>query len=291
MPWYVLTHIPKQPGNPTRIALKTVEIFNRSHGSSLTLFAPTIKERIAINGTEENIERALTYHYVFLKATLEEAMQLCALDNGFSLVLSRSSAVNRYAILSDEDMAVFQRIAAVYKYNLSFFSIEDVDLEKGDKIEIVGGEFAGLKGTFLYQPRSNKGNVVITTDNNFASMVFNIKVSQVRILEFSPSTNRYYDIIDAFIPRLLDAKATVDAGKQLTERQLERLVVFTRRMGSVKLDNHKIEAKLLGLLLRANILMKAPESEIALLRARLLKRLPAVTNPKTLCFLKDLLNE
>ena len=288
MPWYVLNHISPTPGKSMRPAQQAVDNFNRTNDARVDFFAPTIREVRVKNGQEEAVERPLTYHYVFLRATEEEAKRLCALDNGFSFVIDRAGN-SRHAIVSDKAMTAFQQIARHYGNTLPFFSLDAVDLQEGDRIEIVDGDFAGLEGTYLPRERSNKGNVVITSDSGFASMIFDVKASHIRVLEFAPGTRRPYDIIDAFVPRLRGALQTHNSGQPLTERQLTDLLLFIRRMENVRLDNHKIEAKLLALLIAAKRLLGSDEASIRPLLDRYQRRRLAVTNPKTQLLLKELL--
>lgn len=286
--WFVLNYISPVPGRNRERAESEVERFNRSNNTDLQLFAPTIRQTRIKNGREEVIERPLTFHYVFLHATEQEAKRLAGQDNGFSLILSHTGGQDRYAVVSDAAMASFQRIALHYGNTLPFFSLNDVDLLQGDRIEIVDGEFAGLQGTYLPSPRRASGNVIVTADNEFASVIFDVKASHIKILEFSKSTRRPYDLIDAFIPRLLSAKETIESGESLSQKQLTDLILFTRRMEDARLDNHKIEAKLLGLLIAAKRLLGADDATLLPLRQRYARRLPTVTNPKTLALLHSL---
>lgn len=269
------------------VARRIVDSFNHVNGTSIELFAPTFRQTLIRNGREVAIERPLTYHYVFLNAEAEEAKRLCSAGRGFSFVLT-PGAEHRHAIVDNQTMAAFRRIAAHYGNELPFFSLYDVDLEEGDKIEIVDGEFAGLTGTYLPRARSNKGNVVISGSGDFAGVIFDVKVEHIRILEFSKTSRRAYDQIDAFAERLRDAKATLDAGNSLTQKQLTSIILFVRRMEKAQLDNHKIEAKLLGLLLAAKRMLGRPGIEIAKLRERFERRRASITNPTTLRLLEEL---
>lgn len=288
MPWFVLNHISAAPGKSIPQAQRAVDTFNRLNDTDLELFAPTIRQTRIKNGSEEIIEKPLIFHYVFLRADEAEAKRLCALpDNGFSFVVVRNSD-QRHAVISDDEMEAFKLIAARYGNTLPFFNLDDIDLTEGDKIEIVDGEFAGLTGTYIPRPRSSSGNVVISADNGFASMVFDVKAKYVRILQFAPATKRQYDIIDAIIPKLKAAKAIIDKGQRLSQRQLSDLLLFTRRMENVRLDNHKIEAKLLALLIVAKRLLGIDEETLRPLLLRFARRRHAITNPKTLSLLRSL---
>lgn len=274
--WHVL-HFIRKPGAPA--PQKHIDDFNRD-GARLELFAPLIRPAHMVNGRVVYRDRLLTYHYVFVKGSLAEVKALCASPvNGFSMLLDRGSE-RRYATLSDEAMESFRIIARVHTNTVPFYSIDDIDLEEGDTVEVVDGPYAGLRGTFMPRARSRKGNLVIAATADMGAVVWDIDARYVRILEFARDTRRQYDILDSFIPRLLPVLRRFHAGERLPEKDKSLLNVFNRRMGAVRLDNHKAEAKLLATLMCVQTVTgdsKGYETS----SARFGKRRKDLTNPWT----------
>lgn len=248
-------------------------------GCQLELFAPTFVKAVNINGRQIKREQPLTFHYVFVRGTLDEIKRLCGLSNGFSFVLNRSSE-ERYATVDDKRMDDFKAIARAYSNSLPFFALDDIDLEAGDKVEIVEGSFPGLVGYYMPKAKSTSGDIILSVTQNLGTVVYDVKAKYVRVLEFSKKSRRSYDQIDAFIPRLLQALRHYHEGVVLSDKEKSGIALFARRMSVVKIENHKLDAKLQALLFGAyQILGNIVESKRA--KDRLIKISHSVTNEWT----------
>ncbi|MCM1296090.1 MAG: hypothetical protein NC311_11160 [Muribaculaceae bacterium] len=271
--WYVL-HFINKSGKPT--PKRHIDDFNKE-GHSLELFAPIVRMAHAVNGKVEYKEKSLTYYYVFVKGVFDEIKELCGRQgNDLSFLLDRGSA-NRYATISDSSMDNFKIIARAHTNTVPFFNIEDVELSEGDLVEVVGGDYDGLKGSFMPKPRSNKGNLVIAVTAALGVVAWDINAKNIRILEFANDTRRQYDLVDSFIPKLLPILRKFHAGEDLTTKEKSQLTVFNRRMGAVTTPNHKAEAKLLATLMCVQILL-GDLAAFRLTEKRFEKRKAALTN-------------
>lgn len=267
MPWYVLNHILRSGHRDE--ARRAVERFNRSRGVALRLFAPTyvVREQTPEGQTRMRVA-SLTFHYIFVQGDLSQVKQLCSLENGFSLLLNHGGS-ERYAIIPDAQMRHFQTIARAYENNLPYYPLADIELESGDLVEVVNGDFPGLIGTYMPRHGGKSGNIVLQVAQNLGTIAYDIKATDVRVLRFAKDSTRAYDQIDAFVPRLLDAIQSHCAGMRLTTAQRAVLAVFFKRMEVVKLANVKLEAKLQALLCAtAQILGDVDQAETRRLRYR-----------------------
>ncbi len=275
--WYVLNHIAT---SPKATAQKAVDRYNAGQGTAVELFAPTYVVREERDGETRFRTANLTFHYIFVRGTLSEIRSLCSQPNGLSLLIDRGNA-ERYATVDDRTMANFRNIARAYKNCLPYFSLADIELQDGDLVEVVRGDFPGLIGTYMPHPRSKSGNIVLNIYNNVGTIVFNVKATDVRVLQFSQRTTRANDQIDAFVPHLLDALCLHHAGQPLPDALAAKLAVFTGRMAVARLNNRKLDARLQILLHAAcHITGNTAESAAALARYDRIRQ--AVTNEHTL---------
>ncbi len=242
------------------------------------LFAPVFRPAQIVNGKVVFREKLLTIYYVFVKGTLTDVKELCAKpDNGLSLMLDRGSD-NRYGIISDTAMNNFKIMARIFSNEIPFYNIEDVKLEEGDVIEVIDGNYAGLVGTYMPKPRSNKGHLVIAANGKMGAIIWDIDAKYLRILKFADNTKRQYDILDGFIAKFLPILRKLKAGIELTDRDKTQLVVFNRRMGAVSLGNPKYDAKLAATLMCVQTILgdKVSYENNAV---RFNRKKAAVTNP------------
>ena len=250
--WFVLNHIENALKRGS--AQKAIDRFNASNDSTLQLFAPTYVERIKKDGKYQFKNIKLAFHYVFVRGTFDDVKSLCSESNGFSLLINHGSE-NRYAIIRDEEMQHFKNIARAYENCLPYLPLDDIDLEDGDLVEVVNGDFPGLIGTFMPKEKTKSGNIVLRVFNKVGTIAYNINVSDVRVLEFSKNSKRANDQIDAFIPHLLSSLRYLFKEEALPKSLAAKLSVFSMRMSVVRLDNQKLDAKLQALLYAANFII------------------------------------
>lgn len=277
--WFILNHFEALPAPRRQTAQTSIDRFNSAEGCQLELFAPTFVKAVNINGRQIKREQPLTFHYVFVRGTLDEIKRLCSLSNGFSFVLNRSSE-ERYATVDDKRMDDFKAIARAYSNSLPFFALDDIDLEAGDKVEIVEGSFPGLVGYYMPKAKSTSGDIILSVTQNLGTVVYDVKAKYVRVLEFSKKSRRSYDQIDAFIPRILQALRHYHEGVVLSDKEKSDITLFVHRMSVVKIENRKLDAKLQALLFGAyQILGNIVESKHA--KDRFIKISHSVTNEWT----------
>lgn len=268
--WYVLTYV--NAASPTKGAQRSVDAFNLAEGTALQLFAPRYVVREQRQGQAVTRQRPLTFHYVFLRGQFADVKRLCAQGRGFAFLLDRAGA-ERYATIADAQMEGFKMIARAYENSLPYFSLQDVDLEQGDLVEVVNGDFPGLIGRYIPAPKSRSGMVLLQVDHDFATAAFNVRASDVRVLEFAADSRRAYDQIDAFVPRLLSALRLYRQGQPLTKPLIANLTIFCRRMELVTIPDPKLRAKLAAMLAATAHLLGQPTAW---------PDTSAITNPWTL---------
>lgn len=274
--WFVLNYIPPTHLRHDRVG-PVFEKSNKLFNGALELFAPTFTEMTCHNGLWKRKNIPLFYHYVFVKGNHEQIRQLCGLPNGFSFVLNRADK-QQCITLSDKDIQALRLIASRYGNELPCFAIDEINLEKGDLVEVMDGRFAGLVGTYLPKRGYSKGNLMISIDRSLAAIVCDVRAEYVKVLRFAKHSKRIYDQIEAFIPRLFTAMRFFHTSAPLSASVIAPLQVFCRRFDAVRLESPKLEAKLQLLLMTAQqILGQANEFEAT--RNRYLKYAAQITDP------------
>lgn len=265
---------------PHDSARKAVDSFNSRYDTELFLFAPTYVVKDERAGEVRFRELSLTFHYVFVKGTPEIIKRLCSEANGFSFLINRGSE-ERYAIVEDSRMMHFMNIARAYKNCLPYFPLDDIDLEEGDLVEVVKGDFPGLVGTFMPKAKGRAGDVVLRIYNDRGTIAFDVKATDVRVLKFSEKSTRANDQIDAFVPHLFKALRLFSHDEALTTPLAAKLAMFCGRMGLAEISNNKLNARLQILLYAANhIIGNIAEADSAFDRFEKVKE--SVTNQWTL---------
>lgn len=279
--WYILNYVPVNSHARANLPALVNRFSASLPDENLELFAPTFYKIETSEKGPRRVERPMFYHYIFLNGSEQAIKKLCATFDGFSFVIDRTG-LRRHLVVDDRTMDAIKLMAQLHGNRLECYSPDDIDLQEGDKVEIVTGEFAGLTGTFMPKKGGRTGNIVIAVTQSFGAVIYDIHADSIRVKEFAPSTRRQYDQIDAYIPRLLKILDNPKASPDV----MAPAVIFTRRFGKVKIDNPKLEAKL-QMLLYASYRLLGLQEEAAKAWARYRQIDSNITNvwTRALCHL------
>lgn len=267
-----------------------VKSFNSGRSSGLEYFSPSFIDISNRGGKVSRTNRSLLCQYLFMRGEEKEVREFCKVNPDFNMVVRRGieDGERGYLTVSDKEMANFRRLAAIYRYSVPCFSLDEVDLEKGDKVEIIGGMFEGVVGILESQKGKQGGRVIVKVGDGIGVATYDIQAEYIKVLEFAKGSKRLYDILDSHTARLQRIIAGVYGGSPLVISDIATIDYFLRRYSSVVPDNDKLKSKFYALLAVDYQLTeqqgKAEESVIACLES-----LSSVTNRATLALVRQLL--
>lgn len=290
--WHVVTHRTTHSGRqPAGAALAgIVEKFNRDNNACVELFAPTI---ITLQGenaaTPRRVNRPLLGSYAFLHSTAPQLRELHRQHTGLNPVIDRASSENRrYLAVPDNDMARFRHLATILSHQVPCFSPQEINLEKGDYVGIVGGPFQGIEGTLITQQGSDGGRVAINIANQLLAVTYHLEPRYIKILRFAKGNKHVYDHLDAFARRLDKAIAEHTATGTISLASTAALGYFIDRFGSAEIPGVKTRCRFKAHLMAAAYLL-GDTTLCDTARADTLALLPSVTNPATAASIHRLL--
>lgn len=76
-----------------------------------------------------------------------------------------------YLVVPEKQMADFMRVAGQYEENVAYYSPEELHLEKGTRVRILGGPFDGVEGVFLKVQGARARRLVVQIPNTLAAVV------------------------------------------------------------------------------------------------------------------------
>lgn len=279
--WHLLNYIP--PRGKSRSSLPALIA-----SFDVELFAPTFVSLTQPEGNKvKRAERPLLYHYIFLRGSENEIKRLCHTFEGFSFVLDRHT--RRHVTLSDEAVEQFRIIARFYSGKLPCFPLEEINLEEGDRVQIVTGPCAGLTGTYISRKGGRSGNILVAVDSTMAAIVYDIPAEYVRVLEFAHDSRRVYDQLDSYATKLLAVIAPDDGPSRDAAEGVAAATVFVRRLGEVRISNPKLNAKLHILLYGAYCILGDRANALSAYD-KYVSLASHVTNPKTIALCKTILD-
>ena len=210
----------------------------RKGGEPIDYFLPTCVVASSLFGESRMTRKKLVGNYIFvhdsyanildMKRSMESLWLLPHPDN--------NQDEKRYMTISDRDMDVFKSIAVAYANQLPCYPIDTVDLEEGDKVEIVGGEFDGVCGTLQCRQGHNGGKVLMQVGNLFVVSTPDIRPQYIRILQFGKGNRHPYRNFEAHLSRAILALKHLFGCENtgLTTEDIAAMAVFVGRFNALK---------------------------------------------------------
>jgi len=134
-------------------------------------YVPLQKHHRVWRGRRRVVELPLISCYVFVKINLEEYVPVLETDN----VLKFVKIAKELAPISEEEIEILKRVVGDIELEVT---VEPFKFEVGDKVEILRGSLAGIKGT-LVETKKNRF-VVVEFQNIGFSLHINIQNGDVR---------------------------------------------------------------------------------------------------------------
>lgn len=280
--WYVLTVLRSSLQACERLAAHADE-FNARTAARLECFAPTFVDISARDNSRGRIRKPLLYNYIFVKGTLPELRRFRSAYPVYNLIPTgeKRDAPTGYRYVPDDEMARFMRIARAYENAVPCFSPSEIDLEQGDRVRIIGGQFSGVEGVLLSQQGRDGGRVVVRIAGMLAVETLDIAPQYLQIVEFAKGGKHVYDKIESYLPKARRALANSLLQNGPDARDLAAINYFLTRCGQALLPpTSKIRGKYTALLMLSHRLL-GHTSEYERCKQEYLELLPHITSPET----------
>lgn len=245
--------------------------------SSIEYFLPSyFSVQNGPHGHKIKRERALMFNMLFLHCSLDEAVRFVSFHREINFMYrpvqheDRSIiALNRYldrkgesgdermvakyddatfrsvVIIPDRQMEMFiKTVNAAKSASIPYVRPSEIDLEKGDKVRIVGGDYDGVEGILESTKGKDGGVVFVHIDNFIATRTAEIRPEFIQILEFAKTGKHMYKKFDSFMTRGERCVKSLLSGKGISKRDHDYFHIFTNRFSSLLTPTVNMTAKL-----------------------------------------------
>lgn len=208
----------------------------RDGGEPVEYFLPICVEATNLFGRAGIRRKKLIGNYIFIRDTYKNIMEAKQVVPSLRFLPhpDHNNEEKRYMTVSDRDMEIFKAVARAYANELPCFPIGAVDLDEGDLIEVVGGEFDGMRGTLQCSQGRNGGKVLMDIGNLFLVASPNISPQYIRILRFGKGNRHPYRQFEAHLNRAIVALNHLYQNGELDTEDIAAMTVFTGRFEALK---------------------------------------------------------
>lgn len=121
------------------------------------------------------------HNLMFVHARTADVQRVKSQISCLQYIMDRRS--NRKIIVPDEQMRRFIAVAGTYNDHLLYFKPEELNLKKGTRVRITGGEFEGQEGIFLKVKGARDRRVVIEVQGVIAVALCAIHPDLIEIID------------------------------------------------------------------------------------------------------------
>lgn len=226
----------------------------------------------------EYIEKPIIPGYVFIRAPFEKAKSL---GNEYGLNLWKrhfkfaddlsihegdqdTSEQRLYHTVTDLQMVHFKRAVEIYKQNLVLSDISEIDLQQDDQVEIISGDFKGVRG-YLKTSQGKDGGIVVVPvscakGKPKEGLCYSIQASadEIGIISFADGKRHASDCIRSAQQMVEKAMKQFADGEELSDEMRKQLLRYLARFKDTKFRTDKLRANHLMLMFQIYTILENP---------------------------------
>lgn len=237
--WYVLSSSDSVKSLEQQFdALSALRVRRGAH--AVEYFLPTCIIQTSLFGKPSARRKKMVENYVFVRDTHVGVLEIRESIKSLWILPhpDKSQVTHRYMTIGDKEMDLFKAIAKAYDNELPCYPMDAVDLEDGDKVEIVGGEFDGMTGTLRCSQGRDGGKVLMPIGNLFVVATPAIRPQYIRILQFGKGNRHPYRQFEAHLARAMQAlrhlRGDGASPGMLTVDDVAAMTMFTGRFEALQ---------------------------------------------------------
>lgn len=140
------------------------ELVTYSTGKKVKKLVPAISNLMFVHTTKECIQT--------IKSTVEYLQYLTKPDDG------RRKPIT----IPENQMQHFMKVCDTYNDKLVYMTADEIQLKEGTPVQIIGGTFDGVEGTFVKVEKKRKKQVVIQAQGIAAVMITHLDDGYLKVI-------------------------------------------------------------------------------------------------------------
>lgn len=129
-----------------------------------TVFVARTPTTVVRHGKKVVEEKNLIPNVIFVRDTFRKVNAVRALNPFVTYTYHLEDSAYRITTVPEKDMQRFRHYVESMRDDLRYFRPEEVELQKGDKVRIIGGPLDGYEGTLLRAKGRQKRMFVVDFD-------------------------------------------------------------------------------------------------------------------------------
>ncbi len=119
---------------------------------------------------------------VFVHATREQILEFKKQYNFLQFVMWENNSAQEFLVVPDVQMEDFIRVASLNEENTAFYAPEEIDIKKGSRVRIHGGQLDGVTGVFM-QVKGKRSRRLVVLLEGIVAVTVEVHPDLVEILD------------------------------------------------------------------------------------------------------------
>ena len=211
------------------------------------------------------VEKPLCLNYMFLHSTLNEALDFRKACPDLSILKDgRSDESNtHYACITDDKMRMFMVMVRAYKDKVPLCNPSSVNLNVGDTVRIIGGDFNGVEGELVTKQGADGGMVILRVTNGLLVPTLRIDSRYLQVLSFGKADGRYYNLFGRYSKKIRMVMRESLSADIITDKNRITLEKFISQFGNTEIPQKNFRVRYDALLMMAHSILRHPEKATA----------------------------
>ena len=199
-------------------------------------FIPMCYKLVGPEGRKVRKKVPLLPGYVFVRGCYEEICRYMSLHTYLNFYHPVIKSCEGRMVVPDRQMDDFIRVARECEEDIRYYRPEEIDLQAGDRVRVIGGKLDGVEGVLQTVRGKAGGRVVVSIPSLVAVSSWEIRPDYLEILSFAPGGRRMYGLFDAFFAKARKALADRLETGEASEADRAALSGYVARLRHLQTD-------------------------------------------------------
>lgn len=160
-----------------------IKVQNRLQNKGIEVFIPKKKKLIKRRGKTYYEEVPAINNLIFVHSELSVIRDLKKEILNLQYLVNKVDGKSSPIIVRDKEMQQFIRVTESLQEAATYLAIDEVNIAKGTRVRIIGGDFNGVEGVFVKVKGKRSKRVVIMLDKLLAVVMVEIESDFIEVIK------------------------------------------------------------------------------------------------------------
>lgn len=171
--WYAM-RVPYR--NELKVQLKLQE-------KGIETFVPKRRKIVKKRGKTSYELMPAVNNLIFVHSSLSVIKGLKQEILNLQYLINKSEGESVKIVVRDDEMQRFIRVVENFEEEITYLSPEEVNIEKGTRVRIIGGNFDGVEGIFVKVKGKRNKKVVVMLDKLLAVVMAEVDLDLIEVIK------------------------------------------------------------------------------------------------------------